>query len=68
MYKVLFKQVIDGTGPVQTIQWYILGHHPEIGKLHWGLQGAETVVETKNVSPWRKFWVNESAVQESNLL
>jgi hypothetical protein len=60
MYKILSEQVIEGTGPVQMIRRYILGHHPKMGKLHWGLQGAETIVETREFRPWRKFWVHEA--------
>jgi hypothetical protein len=58
-YTVLSKQVIDSRG-VQTVRRYILGHHPGLGKLHWGLQGAETVVETTHFKPWRKFMVTDS--------
>ena len=67
MCKVLSEQIVGGKEPVQTIRRYILGHHPGLGKLHWGLQGPETIVETMNFRPQRKFWV-ESVVSESNAM
>lgn len=45
-----FSQVLD-------IVRYWRGHHPSVGKLHFGWDGAETVEEARVVRPIRSFKV-----------
>ena len=51
---VLDEKVVNRHGAVEIVRRYIKGWWPELGQLHWGLSGPETVVEIVRV-PMRVF-------------
>jgi len=55
--KVLHEEIIERSGPLVRLRRYLLGWWPELGTLHWGLQGQETIVEVNIVRPHRRFAV-----------
>lgn len=60
---VVGEQVVSIHGNTLTIRRYLKGWHPELGQLHWGLSGPETVVESTIVR-LHKFFVGTSGVHQ----
>lgn len=58
--EVLDTKVVSQVGPVKHVILCIRGWHPELGKLQWGLQGQETVIETDTLTPTRVIQVNSN--------
>lgn len=43
--ELLSEQILSQQGSYQRVKRYFRGWHPELGKLHYGWQGKETIVE-----------------------
>lgn len=54
---VLDRQIVARHGSLERQLLYIRGHHNVLGRLHWGWQGAETIVEKDVIKPIRVFMV-----------
>lgn len=55
--KVLGEEVIYQKGPVKSVKRYIAGVHPELGTIHQGWSGWETIIETTVVKATHTFKV-----------
>lgn len=58
--EVLDTTVISQVGPVRHVIQWVRGWHPELGKLHWGKQGQETVIEKDILTPLKVIQVNSN--------
>lgn len=56
---ILDEQILYQKGSFKRVRQYLRGWHPELGKLHMGWQGRETVVEKEAVAPAATFTVAE---------
>ena len=43
---ILGEKILWERGPVKLVRRYIQGWHPQLGTLHFGLRGRETVMES----------------------
>ena len=59
---VLDRQVSKKFGSLEHQVIYIRGHHPHLGRLHWGWSGEETIVEKDVIKPVKIFMVYERKV------
>ena len=60
---IVGEKVLSLRDNVTTVRRYLKGWYPELGQLHWGLSGPETVVES-TVVRLHKFLVVCSGSQE----
>lgn len=58
--EVLDTLVISQVGSLRHVIRCIRGWHPELGRLQWGLQGQETVIETDTLTPIKVIQVNRN--------
>lgn len=62
---ILDEKVISRHGAVVKVKRYVKGWWPELGQLHWGLSGPETVVEVIKVQTMRMFTVVSGLAQNA---
>lgn len=58
--EIIGEEIIEKPGSLSRRRSYLRGWHPELGKLHLGLQGCETLVETDAIRPLITFMVMEN--------
>jgi len=51
MPELLHEEVLSRRGPIERVRRYWRGAHPELGALHAGLTGRETLEERDRVRP-----------------
>lgn len=49
--EILGEQVIQKQGSFRQIRRYVKGWHPEEGRLTYGLQGKETIIDKTSIRP-----------------
>lgn len=57
---VLDTKVVSQVGPIRHVIQCIRGWHPELGRLQWGLQGQETVIEKDVLTPLKVIRVSSN--------
>lgn len=57
--EILDEQILAQNGSYRKVKQYLKGWHPDLGKLHMGWQGKETIIERDVISPVRTFTVTE---------
>lgn len=58
--EVLDEQVLYQQGVYRRVRQYLRGWHPELGVLHMGWQGQETIVEKDMIRASVKFMVQSA--------
>ena len=57
--EVLDERLLRQSGPFKTVRRWLRGKHPQLGILHMGYTGWETIVETDLIVPTGVFAVTE---------
>lgn len=57
--QILDERIIEEQGSFKRVRWFIQGHHPELGRLHFGWSGKETIIEKDVITPIKKFEVKQ---------
>ncbi len=57
--KVLDTQILWQQGSCISIRRYLSGWHPEMGVLHWGWSGKETIQEKIIIKPLHVFLIED---------
>lgn len=58
-YIIVGEQIIHRGSNIVVLRRFLKGWHPELGLLHWGLSGPETIMEVMQV-PARLFTIESS--------
>jgi len=59
--QVLNRETISTHGQFVLIREYVAGRHPELGKIHFGYTGWETVIEREALVPTSLLFVEPQA-------
>lgn len=49
--RILGEEVVLQRGTFRRVRQYVAGWHPELGTLHFGWSGRETIVEVDRIMP-----------------
>ncbi|MBI2086447.1 hypothetical protein HYT74_03845 [Candidatus Daviesbacteria bacterium] len=60
--KILGEVIIDQQGGFSRVRRYLKGWHPDLGRLSYGWQGEETIVELGKIQPIRVFNVVDKKI------
>ena len=62
--EIIGREVLYENRSFRRVRDYVSGHHPELGILHNGWSGDETIIERDVITPIVQFDVTEKAIQD----